>query len=75
MKLDTAAQELHRKLGRSPSPKELGAELELSEEEVLEAMEAASAYDAVSLEQQQRRPRRRLHGHLPGHARHRGGAL
>jgi len=52
MKLDTAAQELHRKLGRSPSAKELGAQLELSEEEVLEAMEAASAYDAVSLEQQ-----------------------
>jgi RNA polymerase sigma-B factor len=52
MKLDTTAQELHRKLGRSPSPKELAQELELSEEEVLEAMEAASAYDAVSLEQQ-----------------------
>jgi RNA polymerase sigma-B factor len=52
MKLDTAAQELHRKLGRSPSPKELAAQLECSEEEVLEAMEAASAYDAVSLEQQ-----------------------
>jgi len=52
MKLDSAAQELHRKLGRSPSPKELGAQLECSEEEVLEAMEAASAYDAVSLEQQ-----------------------
>jgi RNA polymerase sigma-B factor len=52
MKLDTAAQELHRRLGRSPSPKELGQELECSEEEVLEAMEAASAYDAVSLEQQ-----------------------
>jgi RNA polymerase sigma-B factor len=52
MKLDTAAQELHRKLGRSPSPKELATELTLSEEEVLEAMEAASAYDAVSLEQQ-----------------------
>ena len=52
MKLDTAAQELHRKLGRSPSPKELAGELELHEEEVLEAMEAASAYDAVSLEQQ-----------------------
>jgi RNA polymerase sigma-B factor len=52
MKLDTAAQELHRKLGRSPSPKELAAELGCSEEEVLEAMEAASAYDAVSLEQQ-----------------------
>jgi len=52
MKLDTAAQELHRKLGRSPSPKELAGELELTEEEVLEAMEAASAYDAVSLEAQ-----------------------
>jgi RNA polymerase sigma-B factor len=52
MKLDTTAQELHRRLGRSPSPKELAAQLECSEEEVLEAMEAASAYDAVSLEQQ-----------------------
>src|SRR5437870_1604692 len=52
MKLDTAAQELHRRTGRSPSPKELASELELTEEEVLEAMEAASAYDAVSLEQQ-----------------------
>jgi RNA polymerase sigma-B factor len=52
MKLDTAAQELHRKLGRSPSPKELAAQLGCSEEEILEAMEAASAYDAVSLEAQ-----------------------
>src|SRR3954470_22687873 len=52
MKLDTAAQELHRKLGRSPQPKELAAQLECSEAEVLEAMEAASAYDAVSLEAQ-----------------------
>src|SRR5436309_10565490 len=52
MRLDTAAQELHRRHGRSPSPKELATELELTEEEVLEAMEAASAYDAVSLEQQ-----------------------
>ena len=56
MKLDTAAQELHRRIGRSPSPKELGTELGLSEEEVLEAMEAASAYDAVSLEQQKGDP-------------------
>src|SRR5437899_6304390 len=52
MRLDAAAQELHRRTGRSPSPKELAAALELTEEEVLEAMEAASAYDAVSLEQQ-----------------------
>jgi RNA polymerase sigma-B factor len=56
MKLDTAAQELHRRHGRSPSPKELGEALGLSEEEVLEAMEAASAYDAVSLEQQKGDP-------------------
>jgi RNA polymerase sigma-B factor len=56
MKLDQSAQELHRKLGRSPSPKELADELLLSEEEVLEAMEAASAYDAVSLEQQKGDP-------------------
>lgn len=52
MRLDTAAQELHRKLGRSPSARELATELELTEEQVLEGMEAASAYDAVSLEQQ-----------------------
>jgi RNA polymerase sigma-B factor len=52
MKLDQASQELHRKLGRSPSASELGDELGLSSEEVLEAMEAASAYDAISLEEQ-----------------------
>ena len=52
MKLDQASQELHRRLGRSPSASELAAELELTSEEVLEAMEAASAYDAISLEEQ-----------------------
>ena len=52
MKLDQASQELHRKLGRSPSASELAAELNLTSEEVLEAMEAASAYDAISLEEQ-----------------------
>ena len=52
MKLDQASQELHRKLGRSPSAGELAAELGLTSEEVLEAMEAASAYDAISLEEQ-----------------------
>jgi RNA polymerase sigma-B factor len=52
MKLDQASQELHRKLGRSPSASELGEELGLTSEEVLEAMEAASAYDAISLEEQ-----------------------
>ena len=52
MKLDQASQELHRKLGRSPSASELAEELRLTSEEVLEAMEAASAYDAISLEEQ-----------------------
>ena len=52
MKLDQASQELHRRLGRSPSAGELAQELELTPEEVLEAMEAASAYDAISLEEQ-----------------------
>jgi RNA polymerase sigma-B factor len=52
MKLEQTVEALHRKLGRSPSPKDLAAELGQSEEEVLEAMEAQSAYDAVSLEQQ-----------------------
>jgi RNA polymerase sigma-B factor len=52
MKLDQASQELHRKLGRSPSAGELAGELGLTSEEVLEAMEAASAYDAISLEEQ-----------------------
>ena len=52
MKLDQASQELHRRLGRSPSAAELAEELGLNSEEVLEAMEAASAYDAISLEEQ-----------------------
>ena len=52
MKLDQASQELHRRLGRSPSASELAGELDLSSEEVLEAMEAASAYDSISLEEQ-----------------------
>jgi RNA polymerase sigma-B factor len=51
MKLDQASQELHRRLGRSPSAGELARELDLNSEEVLEAMEAASAYDAISLEE------------------------
>ena len=52
MRLEQAVEALHRKLGRSPSTKEVAAELGQSEEEVLEALEAQSAYDAVSLEQQ-----------------------
>jgi RNA polymerase sigma-B factor len=51
MKLDQAVELLHRRLGRTPSTREVAAELELSEEEVLDAMEAQSAYDAIPLEQ------------------------
>jgi len=50
MQVDTAVKELSRKLGRSPSAGEVAEQLQLSTEHVLEAMEAASAYDAVSLE-------------------------
>ena len=51
MQVDNAMKELSRKLGRSPSAAEVGAGARSSTtEQVLEAMEAASAYDAVSLE-------------------------
>jgi RNA polymerase sigma-B factor len=52
MKVDQAVDALHRKLGRTPSVKEVAAELALSQEEVLEAIEVHSAYEALSLEQQ-----------------------
>jgi RNA polymerase sigma-B factor len=51
MKLDQAVEQLYRKLGRSPSTKEVAVHLDQTEEEVLEALEAQGAYDAVSLEQ------------------------
>jgi RNA polymerase sigma-B factor len=50
MQVDACVRELSRKLGRSPSVAEIGAALQLAPEQVLEAMEAATAYDAVSLE-------------------------
>ena len=52
MKVDQAVDALHRKLGHTPSVKEVAAELDLSQEEVLEAIEVHSAYEALSLEQQ-----------------------
>jgi RNA polymerase sigma-B factor len=52
MRLEQAVEAVHRRVGRSPSTKELAAELGQTEEEVLETLEAQSAYDAVSLEQQ-----------------------
>ncbi len=50
MQVDNCVKDLSRKLGRSPSVTEVGSALNLTTEQVLEAMEAASAYDAVSLE-------------------------
>jgi RNA polymerase sigma-B factor len=50
MQVDNAVKDLARRKGRSPSATEVGDALGLSTEQVLEAMEAASAYDAVSLE-------------------------
>ena len=50
MAVDNAVRELSRSLGRSPSASEVAGELSIREEDVLEAMEAATAYEAVSLE-------------------------
>jgi RNA polymerase sigma-B factor len=41
---------LAKELGRSPSVEEIAAELDISEEAVLEAFEAALAYDSLSLD-------------------------
>src|SRR5919202_813950 len=45
MSVNQAVETLHRRLGRSPSTKEVAKQLGQNEEEVLEAMEAQSAYD------------------------------
>jgi RNA polymerase sigma-B factor len=50
LEVNKAVTELSRALGRSPTTGELAEDMELSHEEVLEAMEAATAYDSVSLE-------------------------
>ena len=50
LEVNRAVTELSRELGRSPNPAELAEFTGLTLEEVLEAMEAAVAYDSVSLE-------------------------
>lgn len=50
MQVDNTVKELSRKLGRSPSVSEVAQSIGATAEQVLEAMEAASAYDAVSLD-------------------------
>jgi RNA polymerase sigma-B factor len=50
LRLDRTQEELSRELGRSPTPAEVAERLDVSEEDVLEAREAAHAYRAVSLD-------------------------
>lgn len=50
MHVNHTSDALSRKLGRTPTPSEIATETRDSTENVLEAMEAASAYDSVSLE-------------------------
>jgi RNA polymerase sigma-B factor len=48
--LSSATAELTQALGRSPTVAELARQLEIGEEEVLEGLESANAYTAVSIE-------------------------
>jgi RNA polymerase sigma-B factor len=50
MHVDATVKDLSRRYGRSPLVTEIGVATNLTPEQVLEAMEAATAYDAVSLE-------------------------
>jgi RNA polymerase sigma-B factor len=52
-KVERAAAQLPARLGRAPSVNELAERLDLDPEEVLEAMEAAQAHHAMSLDAQQ----------------------
>jgi RNA polymerase sigma-B factor len=48
--VQSTVSRLSEELGRSPSPAEVGEAVELTEEQVLEAFEAALAYDSLSLD-------------------------
>ena len=50
LRLERVAEELSREIGRAPTSAELAERLGVSEEDVLEAREAAHAYRAVSLD-------------------------
>ena len=51
LKVSEALGKLPSKLGRSPRPRDIADEIGVPVEEVLEAMEAATAYEATSLDQ------------------------
>jgi len=50
LKVERAGKALSSRLGRAPTVAELAAETQMEEEETLEALEAASAYEARSLD-------------------------
>ena len=50
MQVNSTVETLSRRLGRSPTPAEVGKEIGASPEDVLEAMEASVAYEASSLD-------------------------
>jgi RNA polymerase sigma-B factor len=50
LEVDRAAESLRRALGRSPTVRELAREVRIETAEVVEALGAATAYDAVSLD-------------------------
>jgi RNA polymerase sigma-B factor len=53
--VSAATESLSKRLGRSPSPREVARELDCKPEDVLEAMEAARAYETSSLDAPARR--------------------
>jgi RNA polymerase sigma-B factor len=50
LEVNAAIERLSRDLGHSPSPQQVAIKLEMPVEQVLEALEAGAAYDAVSLD-------------------------
>jgi RNA polymerase sigma-B factor len=50
MQVNSTVEALSRRLGRSPTPAEIGKEINASPEAVLEALEASVAYEASSLD-------------------------
>lgn len=50
MAIGRVSQDLSHTLGRSPTVKEIAAKLDVSEEEILEAIEAAQSYSTLSLD-------------------------
>jgi RNA polymerase sigma-B factor len=50
VRVERVSNDLSRELGRAPTPAEIGAQVGITTEQVLEAREAAGAYRAISLD-------------------------